>query len=869
MTRKLPLPQSQRPPARKLRRFIVGLLLVALAVAGVARAQTPTPPVGVYYVGPEDAIAEALNLSAPYLVRVDQPDLAQVLVINNAPLRDDLQRFGRQVQQGRVGLVIFSGPHFPQDIADLSDLLGVSTFEMRRTNLPATLRVGAEADPLAGALMWASAPELTARTIVSNPNLLRAIVVTTRLEPVVQRVRGRETTQIFLVSGWLSNPANDAWPAWPYFNYFIYRLTAEAANAPRLLSFADFPLAPVPQGSLRWGLTGWGVGVMAGVLAMLFLARRQIFLNPELGDVEISALSEDVAPPGSVAWQKVGFHRPLAGFLALLSVSAICFVPLLYYRLIILPQNLIPWAQTLNFWQQVTLWLQVVWVLLDAGLGVAMVRTFAALRARYPQTAFRYVQLYVWWQLVSGGIQMGVVVLLAALVFPQTMLAHLSYYFVIHALVQFPGFLQVFRLFFRAIQRFDYEQVLTALLLIGGAGIQAFTVLLTRWWGARNPALGEAMGGVLGLGVGLYLTEWLVFAVGVALYRRMGYAWRAIFVPAFNWRVIRQTFGFGLRLTLGYLWMPVFAVLLPRLLEGLLPDAATLYHYWGLALYFLFAYEIAAFSLYDDLLPALVEALTHGYTTLARYYVGRGFHYGLWFSLFVLAILGGMGEYVLVGWLGAAYVEAAGLLTLLLIWGALHWLVWGADRALIAADRPALAAWLTWGEMALRLGLMVVLVPRWQAEGLAAAVLAGTIARGIMGWWLVRRVIAPPRFYVWQSLVAPTGAALLIYNLTRLPGTFLAPEPGLSLGLLWGALVFLLPLYGFLTAFLGGWDDGGVAELTRAVSLSGMGRVLGGALAWCVTVGAQASPLHGRYPVALREIAEAEAEALTMIKPVT
>lgn len=861
MMRKTPLPQSQRPKARKLRRLIVGLVLAALAVAGAARAQTPTGAVGVYYVGPEDAIAEAISLATPYLVRVDQPDLAQVLVINNAPLQEDLQRFGRQVQQGRLGLVIFSGPHFPQDIGDLSTLLGVSTFEMQRTDRPVRLQIVAESDPLTGAVAWDSAPELAARTVITNPNLLRPVVVTARREPVVQRVRGRETTQVLLVSGWLAHPENLSWPAWPYFNYLIYRLVADAAAAPRILPFANFPLSPVPQGGVRWGLTGWGIGVMAGVLALLFLARRQIFLRPELGDVALPP------SPGDAAWQKVGFHRPLAGFLALMSVGVGFFAPLLFYRLVILPQHLIPWAQMLNFWEQVTLWVQVVWVLLDVGLGVATVRYFAALRTRYPQEAFRYVQMYVWWQLVSGGIQMGVAVLLAALVFPQTMLAHLSYYFAIHALVQFPGFLQVFRLFFRAIQRFDREQALTTILFIGGAGIQAVTVLLMRWWGTRNPALGEAMGGVLGLGLGLYVTEWVTFAVGLALYRRMGYAWRAIFVPAFSRRVAGQALGFGLRLTLGNVVAPVLAVLQPILLAGLLPDAATLHHYWGLALHFIFAYEIVAASLYDDLLPALVEALTQGYKTLAHYYVSQGIHYGLWFGLFILAVLGGMGEYVLVGLLGEVYAEAAGPVSLLLIWGALQWSVWGADRALIAGGRPALASWLKWSEALTRVGLLILLVPRWQSGGLVAATLAGTVVRGVLAWWLVRRVVVSPRFYVWQSLVAPGGAALLIYNLTRLPGLFLPPVPGLSLGLLWGALVLCLPLYGFLTAFLGGWDDGGIAELARAASMSGLGKWPGRALVWCVTVGAQASPLHGRYPVALREMAEAEAEALTVVKP--
>lgn len=841
-----------------LRRW-AGLLCLALVVVctPVARAQAPTGAVGVYYIGPEDAIAEAIHLSAPYLVRVDQPDLAQVLVINNAPLQEDLQRFGSQVQQGRLGLVLFCGPHFPNDVSDLSALLGVSAFRMQRAAAPRALQIGAEADPLRTAAAWDSAPELNARTVISNPNLLRPVVVTAQREPVVQRLRGRETTQVLLVGGWFASPDNDSWPAWPYFNYLVYRLVADAAAAPRPLAFADYPLAPVPQGALRWGLTGWSLGVMLGVLALLFLLRRQIFLRPALA--EETWRTPRVAP----AWYTVGFPRPLAGFLALLLIGASGFAPLLFYRLTLLPQTLIPWAQTLTFWEQTSLWLHIVWVLFDLGVGVAVVRYFAALRPQHPQEAFRYLQFYVWWQLLTGSVQMGVLTLLVAQALPQTTWAHLSYYVALHALAQFPGFLQVFRVFFRAVQRFDYAHALTALLWVGGMAFPAALALLLRSWGARHPALGEALGSVVGLGLGLYLAEWLVFAGGLFYYRRMGYSLRGLLLPAFNLRVAGRALWFGARLTLGYALLPVVAATQSLWLRELLPDAARIQHYWTVALHFTLAYELIVAGLFDDLLPGLAEALTQGYKTLARYYLSRGLHYGLWISLFLLAIIGGLAEFTLAGLVGNA--DALGMVLALAIWGAGQWLAEGGERVLIAAGRPALAAWLTWGEMAVRAGLLALLAPLWGVSGLWVAVGVGLAARSVAAWLLLRRVEISLRFYLWQSLVAPAGAALLIYNLARLPGLLLEPSPGLSLGVLWSALLLLLPLYAFLTALFGGWDDGGIAELRRATALGGLGQPVGQMLLWCVRSGAL-SPLHGRYPAALREMAEDEAEALTMAK---
>ena len=111
------------------------------------------------------------------------------------------------------------------------------------------------------------------------------------------------------------------------------------------------------------------------------------------------------------------------------------------------------------------------------------------------------------------------------------------------------------------------------------------------------------------------------------------------------------------------------------------------------------------------------------------------------------------------------------------------------------------------------------------------------------------------------------GAAVLLYNLLRtIDDLFLRAlpfSPARSYFIALIVLLFTLPTYGFLTALFGGWDPGGVKELERAVALSGPGQPIAWLLALGVRVGAQASPLHGRFPMALREIAEEEAWALT------
>ena len=710
-------------------------------------------------MGREDAVAEAINLATPYIVRVDQPELAQVLVINNFLPREEetLRLFGSQVQQGDVGLVVFCGSQYTQTVGDLSVLLGVSAFGMSRTDRPRAVQVGSEADPLQRAVAWNSAPQIRARTVISNPNLLLPIIATSSQEPVLQRIRGREEAQVFIVGGWFNTASNAEWQNWPYFRYLVYRLIVEAANAPRVLSFANYPLSPVPQGRLRLGITGGGIGLVLLVAWGLYGAKRYVFLHPGTVD-EVRAVSTSRLSQSD--WERAGFHRPLAGFFTLATPYLLLFVLLIIYRFDMLPRTLVPWGQTLRFWEITARWFDVVWLLFDFGTGVATVYYFARLRTRYLREAFRFFRFYVWWQLLSGVVQMVVITVFAAVILPGTTLAHLSFYFIAHALIQFPGFFQVFRLFFRAMQRLDYEQYLTFIATMGPIVLQSAAILLLRQWGTDHPVIGEVLGSVLGLGLGLYLTEALVFIVGWLLYKRLGYSLRALWLPVFDRRVVRRVLSFGGQLTFGAVLVPFAVLVQSALLPQMIPNYGEVQSDWTLARCFVAIFDLLAIGLYNGLMPAMVEAHTHGYKTLLRYYIGQGVHYGMWISVFLLAVLSAIGYRVVPGLFGTPHASAVQWLIPLLGWGALQWPMWLANQALVATGHPAATSWLTLVEQGLRLGLMVVLVPGQQMMGLLLALVIALLVRVIVAWFIVQRYVGHLRIYIWQTLVAPAGAAV-------------------------------------------------------------------------------------------------------------
>lgn len=845
------------------RLFAVLVLLIALSGSS-AHAQTPIVPVGVYYVGLEDAIAEAINLAAPYIVRVDQPDLAQVLVLNDFLPRNEetLKLFSGMAQRSDIGLVIFCGPQFPQTIEDLGVLLGVRTFGMARFTDAQTVQTGDPVDELQRAITWSTAPTIQARTVISNPNLLRPLIITSAREPVIQRIRGRERAQAFVVGGWLAHASNSEWQNWPYFRYLVYRLILEAANAPRILAFANYPLSPVPQGQVRLGIIGGGFAVVFLAGWMFYLARRRLFMHPELWG-EIRVLPRGQLRRGD--WEQVGFHRPLGGLLTLLLPYFLLLIPVATYQGDLLPNTLIPWTQTLRTWEIVGLGLSALGLLLDMGTGIAAVYYFATLRIRYPQEAFRYFQYYVWWQVLSGAVQFGLAAVVAALILPGTAQAYLAFFLVTHALIQFPGFFQCFRFFFRAVQRLDYEQYLALALLGGTVLIQNWTVRLLKEWGATQPALGESLGGMLGLGLGLYLAELVVFVIGLGLYKRLGYALRALLLPTFDRHIAGRMASFGGRLAFGAAFVPLGAVAQMVLLPRLIPAYSTLHNPWTLAITFAAIFEVLMIGLYNGLLPAIAEVHIQGYERLLRYYVSESVHFGLWFSLFLFTALHAVGDRVIRGTMGASAFEIIHWLLPILLWGAFQWLAWSANQILIALGRPATVSWLTIGEQVARAGLLVVLAPVYGMVGLPIAFAGALMLRGLASWWFVGRATGRTRVYVWRTFVAPVGAAAALHGLLRVVGEWMwTPTIPASVVLLLVGLIAGLGLYGFFTALLGGWDDGGIAELTRATRLSGLGWPLAWLLTAAVRLGAQLSPLHGHFPATLREFAEEEARAATL-----
>ena len=836
------------------------LVLSSLLLAGCGPARRPAEPgLRVYYAGPEGGVRAALALAEREagFQMVGRPAEADTMVFNGTIPNPEAA--ARRVREG-AGLVLILGPEL--DAAQVGALLGQEVrLAPQSTPLSLTNAEGAS-DPLLQEIVWNSAPQVRERFALEGGGL----------DPLVagyedgSLVLGHATLgrgQAFVVTAFLDS-ANPQLQAWGYFNYLVYHLAERAAGRPPL-SFAAYPGSPVPHSAERNVLYALLAAMLASAGLIFWAVRRYSRAHPEALDRLLADARAFQERQASTGWEEVGFHRPLGGFLFAFSLGLIVFVPLIIYQNVVLPVYILPSAQALGMWGRVTQFFNFLWQFFDMGTSVALIKFFSQHRVDEPRKGVEYVQVFVWWQALSGAVQVAGVVFVAGTFVPRSAYALYAWSIILHALIQLPGFYQVFRHTLIGWQRFDYGQILDlALATFMPMLTQPLLVGLMVAWGRANPAFGASMGGLLGLGLAAYATELFTFVVGFFLYRRLGYDARLLFLAHFDWRTVIAAFRFGVFEMLGAIAWAIGEALVILITQLRLINYNEVWGNWTLASNFVTAYTILQ-VLYANLMPGISEAISHGYKRLSQYYAAMGYKWGGLISAFVGAVLLAVADRFILGASGPEFVRAAAYAVPLTLWGVIQFGSWTSDEIQNGSNRPYLRSAMTAMEQIIRIVLALVLVGRWQIYGLIAAYFAGLLTKVLVSYALNHRLCFPHRYFAWQSLAAPALAGAAHFGLLRwLTGLIWRGDPVTSIAILFVGLLPSLPLFAFLYGLAGGWDDATLAEVRRAVDLTSFMRPLAWLFWAASSLGARLSPLHGRFPITIRPEALEEARQLTL-----
>ncbi len=639
-----------------MKRIILLFTVLAAFFFFIPPVYSASEPFYIYYAGPADNVKQALTLTKDQQQTVTfttNADQANVFVFNDSIPNDPA--IARRVQSGNAGLVLILGPDITQ--VQVSTLLGYPVTLTKHTDPVSPTNLNGVNDSLLTEIAWNGAPQVRERFAVSTPiSLVQPLVVGYEdSEWLVWSARGGRD---FIFNAFLTNDFNPQIQQWAYFNYMIYQMSWRAAGR-NYQSFADWPGSPVPhtfERNLLWIVMGLMIVTTFGAY---FLVRRYSLNHPEALDQIVSDRSRFEVREEATEWEDIGFHRPLSGFLVALSLGLVLFIPLIIYQNLILPVYILPSAEALGIWGRVTQFFNVAWYFFDVGTSTAFIKYLSQHRVDDPKRGIKFGQMFVWWQALSGAVQVALVIGLASTLAPRSAYALYAWSVIIHSFIQIPGFYQVMRHALNGFQRQDYARYLdVALNVILPVIVQPIFVGIMYMWGKMNPAYGAAMGGLYGLGIAAYAAELLTFLIGLWLYRRIGYNARVLFLAHFDWEIVKTGFKFGVFEMLGSVAWSVGQAAEIWITQARLVNYAEIWGNWGLAQNFVFAFQILQ-TLYDGSMPAISEAISHTRKLLSQYYSVMAYKYGGMMSAFLGAVLLAVADRFILGASGPEFERAA------------------------------------------------------------------------------------------------------------------------------------------------------------------------------------------------------------------
>ena len=645
------------------------------------------PEITVFYAGADSGsygVQTAIDLmqASGLAAIVDDPALADVFVINGEVPDPQETAISGYVQSG-AGMVLIPGPDMTG--AQMAALLSQDVTVGQAEDALSLISDKQSTSPILKDIVWGSAPQVRERAILAGLNSQPIIQGYQASEAILSETTV-EAGHVFIFTPYIDG-VNTQFQEWPYFNYFIYNLIARAAKQTPL-TFGDYPASPVPHTREKTILVSLCVVVTLVAFSIFIIVRRYSLKHPEILDELVASKENYNIREAGTAWEEVGFHRPLAGFMFAMMMGILLFIPLIIYQNMILPTFILPSAQAFGLIGRVGQIFTLAWTLFDVGTSIAFVKFYSQYRVHDPRRAIQFGQVFVWWQALSGAFQVALVVILAGTFVPKTSYAIYTWIIVVHAVIQVPGFYRVMRDAMYAQQRLDYAQILdNFIMLVWPMVTQPIFVLLMLWWSRQSPMVGGALGGAIGLAVAAYAVELCNFLLGLWLYRRIGFNSRILFLAHFDVSVIKQAFRFGALDMSGSVILAAASAIEIFITQTRLINYAEVWGNWMLANNFMLAFDVLR-NLVDGVMPAISEAISHARRKLSQYYVSMSYKWDAMIGGFVAAVLLAIADRFIIGSSGPEFSRAAIYVLPLIAFGSVQHLNMIGDAIALASNKP-------------------------------------------------------------------------------------------------------------------------------------------------------------------------------------
>jgi O-antigen/teichoic acid export membrane protein len=280
---------------------------------------------------------------------------------------------------------------------------------------------------------------------------------------------------------------------------------------------------------------------------------------------------------------------------------------------------------------------------------------------------------------------------------------------------------------------------------------------------------------------------------------------------------------YGIRLVLGNVWVPAVQTLQALVITIYVFDYGSEIGYYNLALQI--GQIIGLVGMFTDSLQApIAEAweykVAHGKEKYLERLFVSSYKWVNILNFFLSSSLLVIGSRLILGFSGPTWVRAAYFFVPVLISQFLGPYSWIGDKFLLGCKMPTTIMWIWIAEQGIRALGLLILVPLYGMAGVLYAYIPGLLTKNITLLIIIRKKITRPKMYYWQTWIAPGLAALINWFLLEsLAKVFWKGDLVTSIGLFFIAVLGFINVYGFLTGFLGAWDQNEMKELEYAVKI--------------------------------------------------
>jgi hypothetical protein len=571
------------------------------------------------------------------------------------------------------------------------------------------------------------------------------------------------------------------------------------------------------------------------------------------------------------AWEDIGFHKQLAGFMFNYVLG---FIGLIFGVVVggLLISLLYPYPESKGYRDLANM--VFIWAIpiIDFGVAFGIERFIGEWRVKNIQKMLEYIRFFHWYQLFSSLIKTTIFSVFTLSIIRSGNLAYLSWNLLFISIKHFPGVLYTLRSCLSGLQYYHKANFLNTL----GSEIldKVFLLMLIFFWrkvGNDNPSLGELMTMSFGTTFAYYVRDFFMFGIQIyvikPILKEMGIPFASLYYPQFSKDTIKTALKSGFSVSFIGILSQIIVYLITMIYVGNIMNYTTLSVLSSTAMSFI---NFIDYFGKIDLTTPFSEAYRNNKKELASYYVAQIWKYWgyvngsmLFTFLALLNILSqtilslpGLENYALLGyfllpaWIYKFFLPIAEQGDTILVSS----MKLKSFQIIRIIEEMGKLLWV----------FLIFFIFHWQSGGLVsiAFILIFVTAipqwiKNIITWTYIRKEIISYKIPIWQSIIAPFGAGFIIYlfisNVLQIIYPIFSASPNfLYIGILIIIilLVFFPPMvFPFFYGLLGGWDDFGLSIYEKSSHMAGPSKIFFKTGVLLTKYSAKISPLTNRFPI--------------------